>query len=157
MPSDQNFNYYSAHDFHSNCDIVECSADLQPFSTLHFNIRSLAANYDHFIHMLTELYFPFSVIGLSETKIKVDQDILSNIEMPGYDFISQPTLSNAGGVGFYVNKDLNYIVCSDLTVSVANYEALSIEVHFNAQQFSFVEFYIDTQMEILIDLWSIST
>ena len=42
----------------------------------------------------------FSVIGLSETKIKVNQDPLLNTEILGYDFVSQPTLSNAGGVGF---------------------------------------------------------
>ena len=49
--------------------------------------------------MLTDLNLTFSVIGLSEIKIKVIEDPLLNTEMPGYVFESQPTLSIAGGVG----------------------------------------------------------
>ena len=53
--------------------------------------------------MLSELQFPFSVIGLSEIKFKVDKDIITNVNISGYDFISQPSLSNGGGVGLYIN------------------------------------------------------
>ena len=51
--------------------------------------------------MLSELQFPFSLMGLSEIKFNVNEDIITNVNIPGYDFISQPSLSNAGGVGFY--------------------------------------------------------
>ena len=54
--------------------------------------------------MLSEFQFPFSVIGLSEIKSKVDKDIITNVNIPGYDFISQSSLSNAAGVGFYIKK-----------------------------------------------------
>ena len=50
------------------------------------------------------------MIGLSETKIKVNQDPSLNTEIPSYVFVSQPTLSNAGGVGFYIRNDLFYII-----------------------------------------------
>ena len=36
--------------------------------------------------MLTDLNLMFSVIGLSETKIKVNQDPLLSTEIPGYVF-----------------------------------------------------------------------
>ena len=49
--------------------------------------------------MLSELQFPFSEIGLSEIKFKVDKDIITNVNISGYDFISQPSLSNAEDVG----------------------------------------------------------
>ena len=49
-----------------------------------------------FTTMLAELYFPLSVIGLSETKIKFGEQTLINIDLPGYTFVSQNTLSNAG-------------------------------------------------------------
>ena len=133
MPSDQNFNYYSTHNFHSDNDILECLTNSQPFSALHFNIRSLAANHDQFTNMLAELYFPFPLIGLSETKIIANQPPISNTEIPGYNFISQPTLSSAGGVGFYIAKEMNYTVCLDLSVSTVDYEALWIEINFNNQ------------------------
>ena len=60
--------------------------------------------------MLTDLNLMFSVIGLSETKIKVNQDPSLNTETPGYVFVSQPTLSNAGEVGSYIRNDLFYII-----------------------------------------------
>ena len=78
--------------------------------------------------MLAELYFPLSVIGLSETKIKFGEQTLINIDLPGYTFVSQNTLSNAGGVGFYVRNDLTFTVLSELSCTTADYEALWIEI-----------------------------
>ena len=65
----------------------------------------------------------------TETKIKVNQQPLLNIDLPGYSFFSQPTLSNAGGVGFYIKNDLNFTVISELSTSTDDYEALRIEIH----------------------------
>ena len=59
LPSEYNFNYYSTHEL--NC-----------------NIRSLSANFDALVNLLSELYFPFSVISISETKFKVDHDFTTN-------------------------------------------------------------------------------
>lgn len=56
--------------------------------------------------MLSDLYLPFSIVGLTEIKLKVDQSFLSNIEIPGFSFCFHlPSLSNAGGVGFYFKED----------------------------------------------------
>lgn len=63
--------------------------------------------------MLSDLQFPFTLIGLSETKFKVDKDVLATIELRNYDFISQPSLSNAGGVGFDIRKNQSYSILSD--------------------------------------------
>ena len=49
--------------------------------------------------MLSELYLPFSIVSLTEIKLKVDQSFLVIIEMPGYSFTFQPSLLNAGRVG----------------------------------------------------------
>ena len=78
--------------------------------------------------MLTDLNLMFSVIGLSETKIKVNQDPLLNTEIPGYIFISQPTLSNAGGVGFYIRNDLSYIIRNDFSTYNPDFQSLWIEI-----------------------------
>lgn len=53
--------------------------------------------------------YSFSVIGLSETKIKVGMDSYLNTNLPGYCFLSQPSMPNAGGVGFYIKDNLSYI------------------------------------------------
>ena len=128
MPVDQNFSYYSIENFKSNYDINECSSNKTSFSALNCNIRSLPANYDNFMHMLSELNFPFSLLGFSETKFKVDQERLVNVNIPGYNLISEPSLSNAGGVAFYVKNNLKFSVRSDITTVDQNFEALWIEI-----------------------------
>ena len=49
-----------------------------------------------------ELDFEFDIIGISETKVMQMSDPISNFSVPNYSFLSQPTRSNAGGVGFFV-------------------------------------------------------
>ena len=58
-----------------------------------------------------------SIIGLSETKIKYGNDPIINLDLLGYHFISQASLSNAGGVGFYENNVLVYSKRDDLSHS----------------------------------------
>ena len=88
MPSDLNFNYFTTHDFHANEDIINCLPS-NSLSFLNCNIRSLQANFDNLVNMLSELYFPISVLGVTETKLKNDQDALLNINIIGYNFLSQ--------------------------------------------------------------------
>ena len=99
LPLQANFNYYSTNDFRSN-DMIENCTSRKYFSVLHSNIRSLDANLDNLTQMLTELNHNFSLIGLSETKYKLDRDQVLNSQIPGYSFVSQPSLSNAGALVF---------------------------------------------------------
>ena len=78
------FKYYTPEDF-LNDDISQ-SKSMPFFSTIHFNIRSLSANHDGLTMLLSDLQHSFDVIGLSETKIKSNSDLTSNIAIEGYDF-----------------------------------------------------------------------
>ena len=75
--------------------------------------------------MLAEFNYNFSVIGLTETKYKADDDHIFNNKIPGYDFVSQPSLSNAG---FYISNELNFTVRNDLSHITVDYESLWIEL-----------------------------
>ena len=87
MPSDSNFNYFTPHDFHVNKDISAClSSNAFSFLNCNCNIRSTQAKIYILINMLSELYFPLSAIGLTETKLKIDQEEILNINIPGYSF-----------------------------------------------------------------------
>ena len=119
MPSDINFDYFTTHDFHSNQDIINCLSSTS-LSFLNCNIRSLQANFDNLVNMLSELYYPISVIGVTEKKLKNDREILLNINITGYSFLSQPSYTNAGGVRFYKKNYLGYIHRSDLLARVQN-------------------------------------
>ena len=134
MPADDNFAYFSAHDFHSNDDVSECFSNSQTFSVINCNIRSLQANYDSLVELLSELYFPFSLIGVTETKSKEGQLPIANTDLNGYFFISQPTFSNAGGVGFYVSNNLHYTLLPAFTKTTNDFETLWIEIQNVDQQ-----------------------
>ena len=79
--------------------------------------------------MLFELNNSFSIIGLSETKLKYDKDPLLNTKIEGYIFESQPSLSNAGGVAFYIKDELDFIIRSDISSSEPEFETLWVEFH----------------------------
>ena len=111
-------------DFHSNYDINECLLSGQSFSLINCNVRSLSANFDKLSNMLSELYFPFSLIGLTEIKQKIDQPPISNPDLCGYQFLSQPSLSDAGGVAFYINNNLNFNIRPEFTTTADDFEAL---------------------------------
>ena len=98
LPTLTNFDYYSPHDFHSS---IPLNCNTKSFSIFHLNIRSLSANFDYFNQLLCDLGFLFSIIGITETKIKVDSFSTFNADLSGYNFISQPSISNAGGVVFF--------------------------------------------------------
>ena len=44
------------------------------------------------------------MVGLTEIKLKADQSFSPNFKIPGYSFTFQPSLSNAGGDGFYIKE-----------------------------------------------------
>ena len=81
------------------------------------------------ITLLADLQHNFSIIGLSETRIKVDRDQLINTAIPGYIFFSQPTVHEAGGVGLYIRDDIEFHLRDDLSVTTEEYECLWIEIH----------------------------
>jgi len=91
MPCELNFNYYTSETFNNDNDndIIECFNGKNSFSALNCNIRSLSANFDNLVNLLSELAFTFSLIGLTETKIKLNQDPIVNITLSGYHYLSQ--------------------------------------------------------------------
>ena len=95
LPIATNFKYYSAHDFHSSEDI-QSSLTSKSFSALHHNIRSIGANFEFLHQLLADMNHSFSIIGLSETKIRQGKDQILNTDIIGSQFLSQPTLSEAG-------------------------------------------------------------
>ena len=136
MPSDVNFNYHSPHELRNNEEILNCLSNDSIFSILHCNIRSLYTNKCMYIlhcnirslYMVSKIDHPFSVIGLTETKLKENLDQLTVNDLRGYDFLSQPSLSNTGGVRFFTLNVLKYTVRSDLSSPIKDdFETLWVE------------------------------
>lgn len=123
LPIVTNFKYYSAHDFHSSEDI-QSSLTNKTFSALHHNIRSLGANFELLHQLLADMNHSFSIIGLSETKINQNRDQILNTNIKGYQFLSQPTLSEAGGVGLFIKNNLSFAQRTELCCSEQEFESV---------------------------------
>ena len=126
------FKYYSVNEFNNQVSSSLESLD-HTFSLFHCNIRSLSANFDNLITLLSEVKISFNIIGISETKIIADKDPVLNIQIPNYHFVSQPSSQTAGGVGFYVGNELEFHSRLDLSSTTEDFECLWIEIHCSNQ------------------------
>ncbi len=118
-------NYYSPHSF---SQLPKSIVNDSSFSLFHNNIRSLKRNGDNLqSHLLNELNCHFSVIGITETRIKKSDISLDfNMNIPNYNFEFVPTPLNAGGVGMYIDNCLKYTVVEN--ISNEAFQALWIEI-----------------------------
>ena len=123
--------YYSPHSFNLlKKNKLPCNEG--NFSLLHNNVRSLRRNLENLqVHLLDELNYSFSVIGVSETKISTVDCVNFDTSIPGYKFEYVPTPLSSGGVGMYVKDNLNYTII-DKTSNEA-FQALWIEFHLSRQ------------------------
>ena len=89
--------------------------DNPPFSFLHFNVRSLTNKLDDLQQYLGELVHKFSVIGISETWLNIDNE--SQIQLPGYSFVNNNrNTKTGGGVGMFISSVINFHVRNDLNL-----------------------------------------
>ena len=96
----------------------------------HNNVRSLRSNLENLqIHLLDELKYGFSVIGISETKITEEKGLDFNPSIPGYSFEYVPTPPAAGGVSLYATHSLNYTVRE--RTSKKAFQASCIKIQFS--------------------------
>ena len=104
------YRYFSPHNFdiYKN-NLSDCNLML---SILHNNVISLKRNIEAFQNnLLCELNYPFSIIGVSETRIVGNQPLDFNADLPAcYIFEHVSTPLSAGGVGIYIADNTNYLI-----------------------------------------------
>ena len=106
--------YFSENQFNELFDKT-CSSFSNCLSLLHLNIRSLPCNYDNFTRFLANIDGKFSTMGVSETWLK---DSGYSFDIEGYDCIHNPRPNRiGGGVGIYVDNDLEFKPCPDLAIT----------------------------------------
>ena len=125
--------YYTPHSFCEFAKTLDRNQTKRRFSIFHNNIRSIRRNIDNLqTHLLDELDFQFSVIGLTETKISYANSDQNIPQLKGYNFEYVPTPLASGGVGMYINDTLNYMVLEK--TSNEAYQALWIEIILDKQK-----------------------
>ena len=75
-------------------------------SLFHLNIASLSKNKDELETILDMIDLKFSVIGITETKIKTTNPII-DINVNGYKCYSIPTEADKGGALLYIDEHYN--------------------------------------------------
>ena len=82
----------------------DTSNGMPKFSLFHNNVRSLERNFESLeTHLLNELEYHFSVIGITETKL-TNSDLPELLpSLPGYEFEFVPSPLSAGGVGMFIS------------------------------------------------------
>ena len=97
------------------------------FSLMHINARSLYAHLDSLKSLLTRLTKQFSIIGISETWLNDNYDL---VNIQGYSYISNHRKDKTGGgVGIYLQDTLDYKILPKSTLSNSEViESLFIEI-----------------------------
>lgn len=96
------------------------------FSVLYLNIRSLNANFNKLHNLLASMKVKPDVIGVSETWITNNRPFIHQLE--GYNFISEKSPSNSGGVGFFILDFHSYSLVNNYKLNVNNTEDMWIEL-----------------------------
>lgn len=102
----------------------QCSK--QSVSFLHCNIRSLRKNLPLLNKLLDTLHKPIDIIAISETKLNTKS--VDNIDLINYNFFHYDSVTNAGGVGIYVNKNFNAIFRPDIKFNMPLVESCWVEI-----------------------------
>ena len=78
------------------------------------NISSLSKHIDDLKSLITNCQIKPKIIGISESGLKKNLDILSNINIKGYIFEYITTESSKGGTFIYIENKIKYKVRNNL-------------------------------------------
>ena len=84
-------------------------------SYFHFNVRSLGKNK----HKLDDFF-----LMTEATPTFIKSNYILNVDIPGFNFIHNPSQTNSGGVGLYINSNLTYQPQNDINLNNVGCESL---------------------------------
>ena len=80
----------------------------QTLSLFHLNACSLNKNFDDLEYLIKTTNQTFDVIAISESRIKSNMDITTNINMPNYSIEYTLTQNHAAGTLLYISNNIAY-------------------------------------------------
>ena len=95
----------------------------------HLNVSSLPYHFQDLNDLLKSLKRNFSIIGITESQLKVNSQPLINIDVKNYNIENTPTESEKGRTLLYSSSHLNYKVRNYLKIYKAKeLESIFIEI-----------------------------
>ena len=104
--------YFNVDKFNEHFD----ASTFNGFNALHFNISSLSYNIDQLTTIINTLRVKFEILGITESRIRIDKQAINNIHLEGYVIESTPTAASWGGALLYINKNINFKLRNDLKI-----------------------------------------
>ena len=128
--------------------LIDRSRIKNVFSILHCNMQSLPKNILLLEELLCSLRETPNIIAVSETKLK--ENNLYNITLEGYTFLASNSKTSAGGVGLYVDKQLDFVQRKGLEIILEGVESCWIEIENKKQKTLQLAVSIDIRIMIVI-------
>ena len=118
-------------------------------SFFHLSISSLPFHFEELSTLITEHNLNFDFLGISESRLKLNQNPLTSIQLPGYNIEYTPTECNNGGTLLYIKKGVNYKLRKDLQIyQPKQLESTFIEVVQNKERLIIGCLYRHPSMEL---------
>ena len=92
----------------------------ESISFFYLNISSLPFHLKEFSTLLSTYKLPFDLLGITESRLRINKLPLTQVQLPDYNFESTPTESSKGGTAIYIRKTLNYKLRKDLIIYKPN-------------------------------------
>ena len=98
------------------------------FSIIHFNSRSMYANFNSIQNYLRKFDNPFNIIAISETWFSEERGV--NFELEGYELNYTNRINKkCGGTALYVDKRLKYKVIESMSTAIEQVcKCISVEI-----------------------------
>ena len=83
---------------------------------MHLNISSLSYHHLELYNLLSNLKIKPNIIGISDTRLQMRKQPITNISLPNYVYEHTPTESGKGGTLLYIDKNIKYKLRNDLNI-----------------------------------------
>lgn len=103
--------YYSEKEYNSSIKTDK------KFSIVHFNSRSLYANFSSIEEYLQQFHDPFSIIAVSETWIKEEKGVDFELKDYNLNYVNR-TNKAGGGVAIYVHRKFKFRILESMTLTI---------------------------------------
>ena len=115
--------YYTASEFNNKMKPG------QNLSLIHFNCRSIKANFENMNYFLESLDVKFDIIAVSETWLR-DSDNISDYSIENYEIVNiNRNLKRGGGVMLYISKHFEYEKVDDFSFVIDElFEVITVEI-----------------------------
>ena len=110
-----------------NLHFEQSNYSMEDLIILHINTRSLTKNIDKVRELISLMPHQPDIVAITESKLGKSSN-LDFVQVPGYDFLHNDSLTLAGGVAIFIKSQIRYKFIPDITFLSKNYESIWLEL-----------------------------